>query len=841
MNYDPTEDSRPDRDPEQTLDSTLDLPGEGNSLRAGRMMGHYRLLEMIGEGGFGTVWSAEQHEPVKRRVALKIIKLGMDTRQVIARFEAERQALAMMDHPSIAKVFDAGATEDGRPYFVMELVHGVPIQQYCDTEKLDMGSRLELFRQVCQAIQHAHQKGIIHRDIKPSNVLVTLQDGRPVPKVIDFGIIKATHGDLTDKTIFTQQNQILGTPVYMSPEQADISGLDIDTRSDIYSLGVLLYELLTGTTPFAADELLSKGYGEMMRIIREEEPLRPSTRLGTLGEQATLTAQLRRADAPRLTSFLRGDLDWIVMKCLEKDRGRRYESASSLAADIERHQRDEPVLAGPPSARYRLGKFVKRHRGRVIAGAMIVLLLVLGVAGTSIGLGWALRERDRAIAETQRAEQELARATEIKGLISEMLTSVNPDNAQGADTTLLRELLEEAAQRLMDGEITDEVIAAELHQIIGTTYHALGYYEEAVTHKEAAWETRRRVLGEDHIDTLILQSGLATTYLKQSRFALAESLQTEAVEAMIRTVGEEDPRTLTYQNSLVGTYVYMGRYAEAESLAVHSLEIQVRVLGPQDEVTLNGYNSLGGIYANQGRYSEAEGLFKEQLVALRGAFGEEHPMALICAGNLAAVLAYQNKFDEAEALYTRTLDSLRRVLGEDHDQTMTSTTNLAFMYDRQERYDEAESLYKEVLAVRRRVMGEYHYDTVVTMINLGTLLAEQERYAEAEPLKAQALEGCRMVFGEDHSLTLSQMRSLGNIYRELGRFAEAEPLYLEALKTSQADPEGGGSRSIRALKGLKRLYTDWHAARPGEGHEVQAAKYEALLEAAQAEAEAGQG
>jgi len=360
--------------------------------QAGTEIGRYKLLEQVGEGGMGTIWLADQREPVKRRVALKIIKLGMDTKQVIARFEAERQALALMDDPHIAKVFDAGTTETGRPYFVMEYIKGVPILQYCDRERVDTKARLELFIQVCQAIQHAHQKGVIHRDIKPSNVLVALQDGVPVPKVIDFGIAKATHSELTAKTLFTEHGQLLGTPAYMSPEQADVSGLDIDTRSDVYSLGVLLYEMLTGTTPFDVEDLRSKGFGEMMRVIREDEPHTPSTRISSLGDTASRTAQLRRVDAKKLGTLLRGDVDWIVMKCLEKDRTRRYDTANGLAADIRRHLDDEPVTAGAPSATYRLRKFVRRNRAQVIAASLVLAALLAAIVGTS----WGLVESSRA-------------------------------------------------------------------------------------------------------------------------------------------------------------------------------------------------------------------------------------------------------------------------------------------------------------------------------------------------------------------------------------------------------------------------------------------------------------
>jgi serine/threonine protein kinase len=366
------------------------------SERPGAVIGPYKLLEQIGEGGFGVVFMAEQTRPMRRKVALKVLKPGMDTKQVVARFEAERQALALMEHPNIARVLDAGETASGRPYFVMELVRGYPVTQFCDENNLSIPERLRLFMAVCQAVQHAHQKGIIHRDLKPSNILVTLHDGVPVVKVIDFGIAKALGQQLTDKTLFTNFAQFVGTPLYMSPEQAEMSGIDVDTRSDIYSLAVLLYELLTGTTPFDRDRLRTAAYDEIRRIIREEEPARPSKRLSTLGPTLTLVSARRKSDPQRLSRLCRGELDWIVMKALEKDRNRRYETAGAFAADVQRYLHSEPVLACPPSATYKFRKYARKHRKAFAAVAGLVALLVAGATVSVWQAVRAVRERDRA-------------------------------------------------------------------------------------------------------------------------------------------------------------------------------------------------------------------------------------------------------------------------------------------------------------------------------------------------------------------------------------------------------------------------------------------------------------
>ncbi len=474
------------------------------SEKPGDKIGRYKLLQQIGEGGCGVVYMAEQLEPVRRRVALKVIKLGMDTKSVIARFEAERQALALMDHPNIAKVFDAGATDTGRPYFVMELVRGIKITDYCDQNNLSTEERLKLFTQVCQAIQHAHQKGIIHRDIKPSNILVTQNENEPVPKVIDFGIAKATTDQrLTDKTVFTAFEQFIGTPAYMSPEQAMMTSLDIDTRTDIYALGVLLYELLTGQTPFDANELMAAGLDAMRRTIREQEPARPSTRLSTMLEaDLTTVASHRHSEPAKLGSLLRGDLDWIVMKALEKDRTRRYETANGLAMDIQRHLSNEPVTARPPSRWYEFQKTVRRHKFGFAAATALGIVLGLGVVASSwqaLRATRAEREqsklRQEAEAEKKNAQTAAAKATTISEFLQQLLSSANPDALKGQEYSV-RQMLDDFSAGLADQLKDQPEVEATLRITIGRAYYRLGVADKSQAHLERALTIRRNLFGE---------------------------------------------------------------------------------------------------------------------------------------------------------------------------------------------------------------------------------------------------------------------------------------------------------------------------------------------------------
>jgi serine/threonine protein kinase/tetratricopeptide (TPR) repeat protein len=748
----------------------------------GTRIGRYKLLQLVGEGGFGVVYMAEQEEPIRRKVALKIIKLGMDTKQVIARFEAERQALAMMDHPNIARVFDAGATDTGRPYFVMELVKGIPITEYCDKNNLDTRQRLELFIDVCKAVQHAHQKGIIHRDIKPSNVMITLHDGKPVPKIIDFGIAKATQHRLTEKTLFTEYRQFIGTPEYMSPEQAEMSGLDVDTRTDIYSLGVLLYELLTGTTPFEADKLRSAAYDEIRRIIREDEPPRPSTRLSTLGDALTDIAKHRDVQPGELCKIVRGDLDWVVMKTIEKDRTRRYETANELAMDIERHLCDEPVSAGPPSVRYRLTKFVRRHRTGVAAGLLVAAAIVVGlVVSTTMYFRaeQALRREAAARAEAER-QASISQAVN-KFLNKDLLASVDPARAKGREVTVL-EVLDNAAESI-EGKFKDSpFVEASIRDTLGTTYMSLGKYKAAEPHLERALELRRGQFGGEHPDTLTSMNNLGELYYRQGRYNETKPLWVKALEIRRRVLGEEHPDTLRSMDNMGWLYCSQYRYSEAEPLCVKALEIRRRVLGEEHPDTLESMISLAVVYKNQRRYNEAESLYVKSLEIQRRVRGEEHPGTLVSMDNLGMMYEGLGRYKEAESLYVKALEIQRRVLGEEHPDTLGVMANLGSLYYRLGRYKEMEPLYVKALEIQRRELGEEHPGTLRSMNNLGWLYCKQGRYNEAEPLLAKALEILPRVLGEEHANTLQCMNNLGELYYYQGRYNEAEPLLVKVLE-----------------------------------------------------------
>ena len=657
-------------------------PTEMNAadLRGGDRVAHYKILEPLGEGGFAVVYLADQEKPVRRRVALKIIKLGMDTKQVIARFEVERQALAMMDHPNIAKVFDAGATETGRPYFVMELVKGIPITEYCDKNNLSTKDRLDLFMPICHAIQHAHHKGIIHRDIKPSNVMLTLHDGKPVPKVIDFGIAKATDHRLTEKTLFTEYRQLIGTPAYMSPEQAEMSGLDIDTRSDIYSLGVLLYELLTGTTPFDSNMLRQAGYGEIQRIIREVEPPKPSTRLSSLatepGAQATGSApsrsgssslaeiaKHRRTDPSALSRLIRGDLDWIVMKALEKDRTRRYETAKELAKDVEHHLANEPVLAGPPGAIYRFKKLTLRHK--VPLAFVTVLFLLVTVFGVWMSILYS--QAQSSLARAQEAEAKTAKEAETTKQVSDFLVGMlrvsDPGEKKGNSITA-RELLDRAVERIRHQLKDQPEVQVRLMETAAEVYRNLGLRDASVPLMKSALETRRQHLGDDHTDTIGSMHNYGVLLWERGKHQEAEPLLREAFEARRRVLGPDNPRTLVSLNMLGTVLEAEGKIGEAEATFRKSLELHRSALGDEHQQTLETLRRLSGSLLGQDKLAEGGKLMKRTLETCRRVHGDDHNLTIYMLGDVADVLVHQGKVEEARPYVVEMLPKWRRILGE---------------------------------------------------------------------------------------------------------------------------------------------------------------------------------
>jgi serine/threonine protein kinase len=639
----------------------------------------YKLREQLGEGGFGTVWLAEQEEPVRRRVALKILKLGMDTKEVVARFEQERQALALMDHPNIAQVYDAGATPTGRPYIVMELVRGVPITEYCDEQNLSMRARIELFVDVCQAVQHAHQKGIIHRDLKPSNILVTCHDGAPLPKVIDFGVAKAAQGRLTEQTVYTQFQQMLGTPLYMSPEQAELTSLDIDTRTDIYSLGVLLYELLTGRTPIDPETMRRAGFDEMRRVIREVEPTRPSMRVKTLDvPTVTVTAKRRNVLPAKLPSLLRGDLDWVVMKALEKDRNRRYEAAISFARDLQRYLRQEPVSARPPSVRYRAGKFVRKHRVPVLAFATVAFAVVAGLAASTFlylrektALAAADEARRKAELSEHRALAEAARSARTATFMAAVLRGIDPAAAKNADTTLVKQMLDRASVRL-GREFKDQPqLEAQLRQTLGGAYTALGLTEQASLEFTLAQRVPITNPGDERLDSLGTLKKVATQYWEENRYLEAETLCRQALEISLRLNGPEHEASLEAMDTLAWVLSKRGNIPEARALEHKLLEVHERTLGPEHVRTLADAHQLGFLYIQPPRdLALAETYDRRAYEGEKKLLGANHDTTLSALWNLAWALTVAKKYPEAEthylALYeaVKDTDTLRAVEGE---------------------------------------------------------------------------------------------------------------------------------------------------------------------------------
>jgi len=859
-------------------------------------IGPYKLLEQLGQGGFGVVYLAEQEQPVHRRVALKIIKLGMDTKQVIARFEAERQALALMNHPNVARVFDGGTTPTGRPYFVMEYVQGVPITDYCDRHKLSTQERLELFIPVCEAVQHAHQKGIIHRDIKPSNVLVALIDDKPIPKVIDFGVAKATNQRLTERTVYTEQGQLIGTPEYMSPEQAEMNQLDIDTRTDIYSLGVLLYELLTGTVPFDARKLRRAGFAEIQRIIREVEPAKPSTRMISLEKEPSapgagaleepgnrpssiaLTAEKRRTDPRALIKLLRGDLDWVTMKALEKDRTRRYATATDLAADIRHHLRNEPVSAGPPSAGYRIRKFARRNRGAVVAGTIVMTTLVAATTGMSILSAKAVRERMRAdqnAAEArQQAEQadaarkaasereaetkrvadfqvEMLKGVDVeamgRGIVREMREQVGGGLGRGSErpssaeeTTAALRAFDDSVRRGNPADVArgvmDEyvlrpasdaiekkftgqpLVQAQLHDAIGTTYESLGMYDAALPQFRAALAIRQRVHGEEHRDVAESLNKLGGLMYSRGEYANAEPILRQALTMQRKLFGEEALETARIMCNLGLLLHAKGEDAEAEGFSRKSLAVHRKEEGDKSADVATMLNNLGLVLQGKGDFAGAEQAFGEALALRRELHGNEHRDVAVVLQNLAGLYYVKGEFDRAEPLLRQCLAIWRKLLGDEHPDVLSGMNSLGMTLLAMGDIAGAELIMRQTLERLRQALGDEHPDVAGNKNNLAWLLQCSGRYAEAEPLHREALAVWRARLGNEHENTLTALSNLGGVLLLQGRLEEAEPLCRQAVDISRRTRGEQSSMTASLIRRMGRL-------KLSQGMPAEATKY----------------
>ena len=817
---------------------------------AERIIGRYHLVRRLGEGGMGEVWLAEQKEPVRRRVALKLIKTGMNTREAIARFDSERQALALMDHPAIAKVFDAGSTPEGAPYFVMEYVAGVPITDYCDNHRLDTRERLELLAQVCAGVQHAHQKAIIHRDLKPSNILVGNVDGKPSPKIIDFGVAKALTQKLTMETMFTRVGALVGTPEYMSPEQASSTGEDVDTRTDVYSLGIVFYELLAGAPPI---ELRKVALEEFLRRLRQDEPLKPSTRI-TKGDPATSTevAHKRQTEPRALARQLRGELDAIALKALEKERSRRYASASEFAADIERYLKNEPVLAVPPSVAYRARKFARRYRGALITLCAFVLVLI-AAAGISI---WqsvvAKKQRDRADAEAS-----VAKAVN-QFLQDDLLAQANPEAQDSAESKIdpdvkVRALLDRAAAQAGKRFEQQPLVESQIQHTIGKAYMGLGLYKEAEQSFRRSYELSAAHRGPDDPETLDMLMLVSEAAIDQDENDVAVAAAKTVFEAETRTLGPENPRTVVAMQNLGALYFESNHYAEAEPLAKKALDIQIRRNGYDNHDTLNTSDTLAALYITESRYAEARALLEKGLESYRHLYGPEHPYTVREMYGLAKVMfgegdyvpaeklfeqvqagyehAYgarhvntlyadsmlgQNLVEEGKAsqgiaLLEKTLSDMRAVAGPSPSDIVKVEVALGWAYDSQGELGRAAQIWQEALDGFRHMAGFEQSAADVSEL-LGQNLTKQRKYPQAEVLLRQALATREKGDRDDWSLFRAQA-FLGGCLAGSGRYAEAEPLLLggyEGMRQRAARMPAKQKKWIRSAgEEIVDLYSRW--------------------------------
>jgi serine/threonine protein kinase len=795
----------------------------------GTVIGPYQLHQVLGHGGMGEVWLAEQKQPVRRRVAIKLIKAGMDTREVVARFESERQALALMNHPAIAKVFDAGSTPEGRPYFVMEYVIGVPITTYCDKHMLTMRQRLALFVRVCEGVQHAHQKAILHRDLKPSNILVGEIDGVPAPRIIDFGVAKATAQRLTADIMFTRVGTIIGTPGYMSPEQADSAGADVDTRTDVYSLGVVLYELLVGALPL---DFSTTPLDQVPRKLREEDPPRPSTKLLTLAGQSSVAAHNRGGDAPALAGQLRGDLDAIALKALEKDRARRYATPAGLAADIGRYLRHEPVSARPPSRAYQLRKLARRNRGLVTSAAAILLTLVAATAVSTREAIRATRAERGAAASLKQSQEETAKAQAVNSFLQEMLQSADPrsaskdDPAAGRDVTVAH-VLDQAVRRLDAGSLRAQpLVEAAARESLGTTFSGLGRYPEAEREYRAALAIRRAAPGGDDAELANSEANLAEQLTFEDKLPEAEMLQRDALRLRTDLFGPDAVAVGASLTDLAITLRHESKLREAEAALRKGLDIDLKNNRAVDAAS--DEHNLGVLLRFEKRPAEAEAMLRRALASHLQAFGPENADTATSMNQLASALQDEGKLPEAEQYARNSLATMRRLEGDQHPDIAVGLNHVASVLKDEGKLDEAEPMFRQALDIGERAWGPDQADMARIETNLGDLLAKRGKLPESERLLRTALRCREKILPSNHPDIFDSEAKLGGVLVQEGRFQEAEPLLLSAWhgldKTS--DPRFPSKRQI--LKDIVEMYIAWNRSAPEAGKAKLVADWKAI-------------
>lgn len=799
-------------------------------------IGPHRVVRRIGEGGMGVVYEIEQEAP-RRRAAAKVIKRGMDTRQFIERFESERQTLAMMEHHAIAQVLSAGATDGGRPYFVMEYVDGVPLLQHCDEARLTTRERLALFARVCDAIQHAHQKGVIHRDIKPSNVLATLRDGVAEPKVIDFGVARVFTGDAASNTRITQLGQVIGTPMYMSPEQAEQRTGDIDTRSDIYSLGVLLYELLTGSTPFDETKLASSGFAEMLRIISSQQPARPSTRCNDNDESATLSS-LRRMTPGQLRSTLKGDLDWIVLKCLEKDPNHRYGSTSELAADIRNYLDNRPVLAGPQSASYRLRKFVARNKPQVAAGIAVLIVLVLGVAGTSAGLVWALDERTRAEqasrdeasarqdaqrnADAALREADTAEAV-VSFLLDDLLAAADPARTDDRGLSVREAVL--AASQRVDGRFEERpAVEARVRNTIARTLTQLGAFAEAEAHLRRERQLLASLSGESSDGAVAAQQALVTNLMQQNRFPEAIELGEELLALIeVSNLSDEEFRLAALGNLGVA-HLQLGLYAEATPILEQTLAAKRDVLGERHQSTLTSIHNLSGLYGQLGEYERSLELARQAYEGRLEVLGPGDPRTFGSLNLVTWMLRTLSRHDEFDAVMHNAIADAQHRLGPDHSTTIELIKTLALQKFQTENFSDAEEMFRRVMNIQIADDPDLtNLTTLSTMLNLAKSILEQGRAQESAALHDRVVPKLRAVYPPTSWELAVSLLSYGRALYAAERFDEAQTVLLESASILRDNAEDRADNLQEVAEQLVVLYESWHRIEPTSGYD-QAAK-----------------